>query len=133
MISGCSILELDNSSECGYSDTMKIYVRISMIILITVFAVGAVAHAESNTAMALANGGAMDMMECQGCNLRGESEKERLNCDIVCVSPLLLLLANGVEESNAPILTRLSLSTRIFFGLTGRTDSPEPHPPRTFI
>tara|TARA_R110000787_G_scaffold262422_10_gene368035 strand:+ start:509 stop:850 length:342 start_codon:yes stop_codon:yes gene_type:complete len=113
---------------------MKKFVRILMIALIAAFAVGTVAHAASNTAMSLkmvlADGGAMDMADCQGCGFDGDGENEGLSCDIVCVSPLL---ANLGVEAQVLQVSRPSLSTRSFYDLAGRTGPPEPYPPRTLI
>jgi len=127
-------LELDNSIESVYSNIMKKHVRIFMIMLITAFAVGTVAHAASNTTMslqmALADSGAMDMADCQGCGSDGDGENEGLSCNMVCVSSLLASL--GVE-AHALQVSGPSLSTRSFYDLAGRTGPPEPYPPRTLI
>jgi len=109
-------------------------VRIFMVALIAAFAVGTVAQAASSTTMslkmALADGGAMDMADCQGCGSDGDGENEGLSCDIVCVSPLL---ANLGVEAHALQVSGPSLSTRSFYHLAGRTSPPEPYPPRTLI
>jgi len=127
-------LELDKNSAAVYEYMMVKLVRIFVFALLTAFAVGSVAHAASTTTMsikmALADGGAMDMADCQGCGSDSDGDEGGLDCDLVCVAPVL---ANLSPEGGVPAVTGLTPSVRAFYNLVGRTGPPEPHPPRTLI
>jgi len=127
-------LELDKFPATAYECMMVKLVRICMFALLTAFAVGSVAHVTSATAMslkmALADGGAMDMADCQGCGSDNEGDDGGLGCDMVCVAPIL---ANLSPEGSIPAVTGISPSARAFYDLAGRTGPPEPYPPRTLI
>ncbi len=107
-------------------------VRIFVFALLTAFAVGSVANATGATTMslkmALADGGAMDMADCQGCGADNEGDDGGLSCDMVCGAPLL---ANLSPEGSVPTVTGLSPSACDFYDIVGRTGPPEPYPPRT--
>ncbi|MGE0653357.1 MAG: hypothetical protein AB7P12_16675 [Alphaproteobacteria bacterium] len=109
-------------------------VRIYVFALLTAFAVGLVAHATSATTMslkmALADGGAKDMADCQGCGSDKQGDDGGLGCDMVCVAPLLASLS---PEGSGPAVTGVSPSARALYDLVGRTGPPEPYPPRTLI
>ena len=125
---------LDRVLAAVYMVLVTKLVRIFVFALLTAFAVGSVAHATSATAMslkmALADGGAMDMADCQGCGSDNEGDDGGLGCDMVCVAPLL---ANLSPEGSVPAVTGISPSARAFYDLVGRTGPPEPYPPRTLI
>ena len=117
-----------------YELTMSRLVTIFVFAALTAFAGGSVANVTSATTMslkmALADGGAMDMADCQGCGSDNEGDDGGLGCDMLCVAPLL---ANLSPEGSVPAVTGISPSARAFYDLVGRTGPPEPYPPRTLI
>ena len=128
------ILELDKFSTAAYEFMMVKRVRICVFALLTAFAVASVAHATSATTMslkmALADGGAMDMADCQGCGSDSDGDDGGLGCDMVCVAPFLAYLG---PEGSVPAVTGIYPSARASYDLVGRTGPPEPYPPRTLI
>ncbi|MBA4228765.1 hypothetical protein [Parvibaculum sp.] len=127
-------MELDKFPTTAYEYMMVKLVRIFVFALLAAFAVGSGAHAMSTTTMsikmALADGGAMDMADCQGCGSDGDGDDGGLSCSMVCVTPLLASLS---PEGSVPLVTGISPSVRAFYDLAGRTGPPEPYPPRTLI
>jgi hypothetical protein len=104
-------------------------------VLLVVFAAGSVVHVASATTMslemALVDGAAMEMADCEGCGTGGDGGESGLACDIVCIAPFAATLgpenAPGlrvVAESPAPSGVR---------DVVGRTGPPDPYPPRTLI
>ena len=127
-------MELDKFPATAYEYTMVKLVRIFVFALLAAFAVGSVAHATSTTTMsikmALADGGAMDMADCQGCGSDSGDNNGGIDCDMVCVAPIL---ANLNLEVSVPAVVGISPSASAFYDLVGRTGPPEPYPPRTLI
>jgi len=127
-------LELDKLSTAVYELMMVKFGRIFVFALLTAFAVSSIAHATSATTMsikmALADGGAMDMADCQGCGSDSGGDDGGLGCDMVCVAPLLASLS---PEGSIPAVTGICPSARALYDLVGRTGPPEPYPPRTLI
>lgn len=114
---------------------MSKFVRILVVALLAVFAVGSVVHATSTTTMAVkmatANGGPMDMADCTGCDADGNGDESGLACDLVCTAPFVADLGAGtalgvpVGESTAAL--------KGVYDFVGRTGPPVPYPPRTLI
>ena len=105
------------------------------VVLLVVFAAGSVVHVASATTMslkmALADGPAMDMADCEGCGTGGDGDESGMACDIVCIAPFTATLSQEnpqglriVAESPAPSGVR---------DVVGRTGPPDPYPPRTLI
>ena len=130
----CDTLELDKSPAVIYELIMTRFVTIFVFAALTAFAGGSVANVTSATTMslkmALADGGAMDMADCQGCGSDSGDNNGGIDCDMVCVAPIL---ANLNLEVSVPAVIGISPSASAFYDLVGRTGPPEPYPPRTLI
>lgn len=127
-------MELDKDSAAVYEYMMVKPVQILVFALLTAFAVGSIAHAAGTTTMslkmALGDAGVVDMADCQGCGTDTDGDEGGLDCDVVCVAPILAYLS---PEEGVPAVTGLTPSVRAFYNLVGRTGPPEPSPPRTLI
>jgi hypothetical protein len=77
--------------------------------------------------MALADGGAMDMADCDG---RGAGDMSGTPCDMACIAPFVANV--GAEVAAA---SPLSVRTATWGpgDFSGRTGAPNPDPPRTLI
>lgn len=110
---------------------MKRYARILTILMLAVFAAGAVVHtanaASMNTTMALSAIDSGDMGYCQDCP---DGSDELQPCDFVCVSPVLAILPSG--ESGLPAALKITEKS-VDRSMAGRTGIPNPYPPRSTI
>lgn len=104
-------------------------------VLLVVFAAGSVVHVASATTMslemALSDGAAMKMADCEGCDAGEDGGESGQACDIVCIAPFTATLVpetalgpRVVAELPAPPGVR---------DVVGRTGPPDPYPPRTLI
>jgi hypothetical protein len=108
---------------------------IFLSAILALFALSTVVHAVSANAMALdmamADGGAMSMPDCQGCPEDGGSDANA-SCDLVCTAPVFAVLRAAEPPQ---VMTQLLRQDRPF-GMTlprGLRAPPDPFPPRTFI
>lgn len=114
---------------------MRKLTSLFAVVLLAVFAASAIVNAVSTNAMALdmamAEGGAMAMTDCQGCPEDGDSDANAV-CDLVCTAPITADL-KGADV--AQIVVPLLLRDRPI-GMTlprGLRAPPDPFPPRTLV
>jgi hypothetical protein len=104
--------------------------HILALVLVAVLALGAFAHAVSMTTMtvdmALTEGGAMSMDDCDDCG----SDDAGAACDYVC-GPNFVATAIVEQAQPSPIAGRDAAGH--VGAIVGRTGPPEPYPPRTLI
>jgi hypothetical protein len=105
------------------------------VALLAVFAAGSVVHVASATTvslqMALADGAAMDMADCEGCGTGGDGDESGLACGTVCVAPFTATLAQ--ENASGLRVVAKSPAPSGVHDFVGRTGPPDPYPPRTLI
>ena len=82
------------------------------------------------SAMMAAESGAMDMDNCPECDTGEEGKVDRL-CHLVCVSPTLADLV--VIQMFGSALGVTSHVLKIERQPVGRTDPPDPYPPRSVL
>lgn len=105
-----------------------------MVALLAVFAASVVVHAASATTMAvkmaLADGGAMDMADCDGCGSGDAGDKSGPPCDMVCIAPFVATVNAEASPAFPMSATAVTWVSRDF---AGRTGPPDPYPPRSLI
>lgn len=118
----------------GYLLDMSRLARTLLVALLAVFAASVVVHAASATTMAvkmaLADGGAMDMADCDGCGSGDAGDKSGPPCDIVCIAPFVATVNAETAPAFPMSATAVTWVSRDF---AGRTGPPDPYPPRTLI
>lgn len=114
---------------------MRKFASLITVAILVVFAASTIVHAVSANAMALdmamADGGAMSMPECQGCPEDGDSGANA-SCDLICTAPAFAVL-KAVEPAQfmMPLLRQdRPLGMALPRGLRA---PPDPFPPRTLI
>jgi hypothetical protein len=111
---------------------MKNLVRLSAIVLLTVFTIGTVTHAANATTMSVAMSpvamAEAAMGDCDGCPL-GDDDKASLCVDL-CLTPFVAILATG--EFKLPLIA-LHLPASTPDEIYGCVGIPDPSPPRTII
>jgi len=103
----------------------------ALLVFCTVVWVTQVAGATAmSLTMALADSGAIDMPDCDGCDPGADDDKSGIGCEFVCTAPLLAGLGqeNTLEVPPTVLVTVPGISTR-----NGRTGPPDPYPPRSLI
>lgn len=114
---------------------MRKLASLIAVVFLVVFAASTIVHAVSANAMALdmamADGGATSMPDCQGCPEDGDSDANA-SCDLVCTAPAFAVLrAVGPAQVMMPLLRQdRPLGMTLPRGLRA---PPDPFPPRTFI
>jgi len=127
---------LDTRSRSIYSLFMRNFRSILLLAFLAVFSVGNIAHAISanNMAldMALMDGSALAMEDCQGCPTDGEGAADQAVCQLDCTAPGVVTLPASVSlEFVMPILRQdRPLSVTVPNGLRA---PPDPFPPRHLI
>lgn len=123
---------VDRNRRVGYPCFMPVFARLFAVALLATLAAGSIGHVAGATTMsvkmALADRGAMDMAECEGCG--ADDGASGSACDGVCVPPLV------AEPVRDPVLAprrAAANAMRAGDGPVGRTGPPELHPPRDFI
>lgn len=109
-------------------------VRLLVLTMAVLLASWSVAQAAGSTAMALdmaSTGHHGGTVHCEGCDDHGATDsKANVQCHSICVAPVLADLTDALETR--PDL-RESHDAASISPLTGRTDPPEPYPPRTLL
>lgn len=110
---------------------MRKFASLITVVFLAVFAASTILHAVSASAMAMADGGATPMADCQGCPEDGDSNTNA-SCDLVCTAPLIAVLKGPVAELIMISLLRQdrTLGMNLPRGLRA---PPDPFPPRHFI
>jgi len=114
---------------------MRKYASLTAVLFLAVFAASTIVHAVSASAMALdmamADGGAMSMPDCQGCPEDGDGDANA-SCDLVCTTPAFAVLTGvGPAQFIMPVLRQdRPLGMTLPRGLRA---PPDPFPPRTLI
>jgi hypothetical protein len=115
----------------GYLLSMFRLARILLVALLAVFAASGVVHAASATTMAvkmaLADGDAMDMADCDGCGSGDAGNKSGPPCDMVCIAPFVATVNAETALAFPMSATAVDWASRDF---AGRTGPPDPYPPR---
>lgn len=122
---------VDKGRPVGYLLGMSRLARILVVALLAAFATSSVVHVASATTisvkLALADGGAMDMADCEGC---GSGDTGGAPCDMVCIAPFV---ANVSAETAPAFPLSATAVTWVSRDFAGRTGPPDPYPPRTLI
>ena len=109
-------------------------VRMTVTVLLALFAAITVVHAARATAMslemAMTDDVGMDMADCVGCDDDG-SRSSGLACDIACVTPMVGIL-DGSAASDVVVPSSV-LKPVPAFTFSGRTGPPDPFPPRALL
>jgi len=127
---------LDSRSRSIYCLFMRRCSSILLLAFLAIFAAGNIAHAVSaNTMaldMALMDGNAISMEDCQGCPTDGEGAADSTMCQLDCTAPgVVTLTASASLEFLMPIVRQdRPLSTTAPNGLRA---PPDPFPPRHLI
>jgi len=110
---------------------MRKFASLIAVVFLAVFAASTIVHAVSANAMAMAEGGAMSMPDCQGCPEDGDSDTTA-SCDLVCTAPVFAVLrAMEPAQLMTPLLRQnRPLGIKLPRGLLA---PPDPFPPRTLI
>jgi len=110
---------------------MRKFASLIAVVFLAVFAASTIVHAVSANAMAMAEGGAMSMPDCQGCPEGGDSDATA-SCDLVCTAPVFAVLrAMEPAQFMTPLLRQnRPLGIKLPRGLLA---PPDPFPPRTLI
>lgn len=126
---------LDKCLLPGYLYVMSRVRTILLSAFVALLALSTVAHAASSSTMALdmamAEGGAMSMADCQGCPEDGDTDAKAV-CDLVCTAPVVAAL-KGVDVAQP---TAALLCQDRPLGMTlprGLLAPPDPFPPRPLI
>ncbi|WP_417728453.1 hypothetical protein [Roseovarius sp.] len=114
---------------------MRKFASLIAVMFLVVFAASTIVHAVSANAMALdmamADGGAMSMPECQGCPEGGDSDTTA-SCDLICTAPVFAMV-----KGTAAAQFTIAIPMREWpLGMTlprGLQAPPDPFPPRTLI
>lgn len=105
------------------------------VVFIALFAASTIVHAVSANAMALdmamAEGGAMSMPDCQSCPEDGGSDANA-SCDLVCTAPAFAVLKAAGVSQVMPQLLRQDRPLGMLLP-RGLRAPPDPFPPRTLI
>lgn len=114
---------------------MRKLASLIAVMFLVVFAASTIVHAVSANAMALdmamADGGAMSMPECQSCPEDGD-RGANANCDLICTAPAFAVLR--VAEPARFMMPLLRQARPLGMALPrGLRAPPDPFPPRTFI
>lgn len=122
------------SSPLRYKARMRSLARILVLASLAVFVVSGFALAVSTTAMsvemALADEGAMDMADGEGCDSGAADHMHGANCELVCNS-LMLSYPDEQKTFWPPLAASFDLWAPQ--ELAGRTGPPDPYPPRSLI
>lgn len=127
---------LDTRPRPIYCSFMRQSSSILLLAFLAVFAVGNIAHAVSANNMALEmavmDGSAMAMEDCQGCPKDGEGAAGSTLCQVDCTAPgVVTLSASASLEFLMPLLRQdRPQSVTVPNGLRA---PPDPFPPRTLI
>lgn len=127
---------LDSCSRSIYCLFMRRFSSILLFAFLAVFAAGNIAHAVSANTMALdmamMDGSAISMEDCQGCPTDGEGAEDSTMCQLDCTAPgVVTLTASASLEFVMPILRQdRPLSVTVPNGLRA---PPDPFPPRHLI
>lgn len=127
---------LDTRSRSIYCSVMRSFSSILLLAFLAVFAAGNIAHAVSANTMALdmamMDGSAISMEDCQGCPTDGEGAAGSTLCQLDCTAPgVVTLTASASLEFVMPILRQdRPLSVTVPNGLRA---PPDPFPPRHLI
>lgn len=128
------ISKLDGLSPLVYVSIMQKFARLLLFILLVAFAAGTVVQSASATTMslkmALGDGSAMDMADCEGWGSDGDGGDGGLICKMACVAPPV---ANLSQESALMVGAGASPTGSNVYHLVGPIGPPEPYPPRTLI
>lgn len=115
---------------------MRRFSSILLLAFLAVFAAGNIAHAVSANTMALnmamMDGSAMSMEDCQGCPTDGEGVEDSTMCQLDCTAPgVVALTVSASLEFLMPIVRQdCPLSATAPNGLRA---PPDPFPPRHLI
>jgi hypothetical protein len=114
---------------------MRNFASFFAILFLAVFSASTIVHAVSANAMALdmamADGGAMSMPDCQGCPEDGDSGANA-SCDLICTAPAFAVLK--AAEPAQFIMPLLRQDRPLGMVLPrGLRAPPDPFPPRTLI
>lgn len=118
-----------------YNSDMCRFASLIAVLFLVVFAASTTVHAVSANAMALDmamhDGGAMSMPDCQGCPENGDNDANA-SCDLVCTAPAVAVLRGvGPAQAIMPVLRQdRPLGMTLPRGLRA---PPDPFPPRTLI
>lgn len=127
---------LDSRSRSIYCLFMRRFSSILLLAFLAVFAAGNIAHAVSANTMALnmamMDGSAMSMEDCQGCPTDGEGVEDSTMCQLDCTAPgVVALTVSASLEFLMPIVRQdCPLSATAPNGLRA---PPDPFPPRHLI
>lgn len=114
---------------------MRNLASLIAFVFLAVFAASTIVHAVSANAMALdmamADGGAMSMPDCQGCPEDGGSDANA-SCDLVCTSPAFAVLKAACVSQVMPQLLRRDRPLGMLLP-RGLRAPPDPFPPRILI
>lgn len=112
---------------------MRKLASLFAVVLLAVFAASTIVHAVSANAMALAmaDGGAKSMADCQGCPEDGDVDADA-SCELVCTAPVFAVLkGSGSSRHVMPLLRHdRPLGMALPRGVRA---PPDPFPPRTLI
>ncbi|MBP1807026.1 hypothetical protein [Rubellimicrobium aerolatum] len=118
---------------------MASLVRALVVLLIAVVAAWSVAQASSTTTMALDmaartahHAASVETVHCHHCGAGGASDEAGLLCQIGCVAPALADLVVSFEPGVALAASALR-DVPPTPDLRGRSDPPEPFPPRLLV
>ena len=118
---------------------MASLVRALVVLLIAVVAAWSVVQAASTTTMALDMAavtahdvGSMEKAHCHDCGVGSASDEAGLLCQSICVAPALADLAVNFEPGVAVAASSLHVLAPTS-DLHGRSDPPEPFPPRILV
>ncbi len=127
---------LDRPTPSAYLLRMRRLSSILLLAFLAVFAVGNIAHAVSAYDMALEmavmDGGAMAIEDCQGCPSDGEGADDTTLCQLDCTAPgaMALTAAASFEYMIPTLRQNLPLSVAVPHG---QRSPPDPFPPRHLI
>ncbi|PWE29849.1 hypothetical protein DDZ14_16600 [Maritimibacter sp. 55A14] len=127
---------MDKTTDRAYFLRMKRFLPVMPLLFLAVFAAGIITHAVSANAMALdmaiADGGAMSMADCQGCPTDNDGDPDEAACELVCTAPAMSLLYGAASAQYVTPL--LGHAPPIGMPLpNGLRAPPDPFPPRSLI
>lgn len=127
---------LDTVSRSIYWLCMHCLSSIFLLAFLAIFAVGNIAHSISANNMALdmamMDGIAMSMEDCQGCPTDGEGAADSKLCQLECTAPgVVTLTASASFEFVMPILRQDC--PRSVTAPNSLRAPPDPFPPRHLI
>lgn len=119
-----------------YMDSMRRYASLLVIVFLAVFAASTIVHAVSANAMALdmamGDGGAMSMADCQGCPEGEDGAPDATTCKLVCTAPAISALNGAASVQHVAPLVRHDRPVGMILP-RGLRAPPDPFPPRTLI